>query len=55
MEFESTALAQLHGSKNVRFMMCTIMRQAASCIYGLAPFMNDIVSKRLEQIQEDGE
>ena len=55
IEFESTALAQLHGSQSVRFMMCTIMRQAASCIYGLAPFMKDIVSKRLAQIQEDGE
>ncbi|UZQ51663.1 helicase-related protein [Clostridium kluyveri] len=55
IEFESTALTQLHGSRSVRFMMCTIMRQAASCIYGLAPFMNDIVNKRLKQIQEDGE
>ena len=55
IEFESTALAQLHGSRSVRFMMCTIMRQAASCIYGLAPFMNDIVKRRLLQIQEDGE
>ena len=55
IEFESTALAQLHGSRSVRFMMCTIMRQASSCIYGLAPFMNDIVKRRLSQIQEDGE
>ncbi|MBQ9611459.1 MAG: DEAD/DEAH box helicase family protein, partial [Lachnospiraceae bacterium] len=47
IEFESTALAQLHGSRSVRFMMCTIMRQAASCIYGLAPFMSDIVKRRL--------
>jgi superfamily II DNA/RNA helicase len=31
------------------------MRQAASCIYGLAPFVNDIVHKKLNQIQEDGE
>lgn len=55
IEFESTALAQIYGSRSVRFMMCTIMRQAASCIYGLAPFMNDIVQRRLSQIQEDGE
>ena len=55
IEFESTALTQLHGSRNVRFMLCTIMRQASSCIYGLAPFMNDLVHKRLAQIQEDGE
>ena len=55
IEFESQALARLHGSRSVRFMMCTIMRQASSCIYGLAPFMNDIVAKRMSQIQEDGE
>lgn len=55
MEFEANALTQMHGSRSVRFMMCTIMRQAASCIYGLAPFINDIVQKKLYQIQEDGE
>lgn len=55
IEFESKALKQLHGSNSVRFMMCTIMRQAASCIYGLAPFIMGLVTKRLDQIQEDGE
>ncbi len=55
IDFESMALGKLHGSKSVRFMMCTIMRQAASCIYGLTPFMKDIVSRRLSQILEDGE
>lgn len=55
MEFEQNVLTQMHGSRSVRFMMCTIMRQAASCIYGLAPFVNDIVKKKLSQIQEDGE
>lgn len=55
IEFETTSLTILHGSRSARFMMCTIMRQAASCIYGLAPFMKDILSRRLEQIQEDGE
>lgn len=55
MEFESTSLAMLHGSRSVRFMMCTIMRQAASCIYGLVPFLDDLINKRMTQIQEDGE
>lgn len=36
-------------------MMCTVMRQAASCIYGLAPFLNDLIERRIAQIQEDGE
>ncbi|MCR5630099.1 SNF2-related protein [Eubacterium sp.] len=55
MEFEEKVLTQMHGGRSVRFMMCTIMRQAASCIYGLAPFVKDIVKKKLNQIQEDGE
>ena len=55
MEFETNALMKMHGSRSVRFMMCTIMRQAASCIYGLAPFVNDIMNKKLHQIQQDGE
>lgn len=55
MEFETNALMKMHGSRSVRFMMCTIMRQAASCIYGLVPFINDIINKKLNQIQQDGE
>ena len=55
IEFEERVLTMLHGSQSVRFMMCTVMRQAASCIYGLAPFMNDIVQRKLREIQEDGE
>ena len=55
IDFEANSLAAIHGSRSVRFMMCTIMRQAASCIYGLAPFLNDLVEKRLNQVQEDGE
>lgn len=55
MEFEAKTLMQMHGSRSVYFMMCTILRQASSCIYGLAPFIRDIVNKRLYQIQEDGE
>lgn len=55
MEFESTSLTMLHGSRSVRFMMCTIMRQASSCIYGLVPFLDDLINKRMTQIQEDGE
>ncbi len=55
MDFEEKSLAMLHGNRSVRFMMCTIMRQASSCIYGLVPFLNDILASRLSQIQEDGE
>lgn len=55
MDFETASLAMLHGSRSVRFLMCTIMRQASSCIYGLRPFLRDIVYRRMSKLQEDGE
>lgn len=62
LTFEAQTLARLHGNQNVAFMMGTIRRQAASCIFGLAPFLNSILNKRLCQIldepdfdMEDGE
>ena len=51
--FERMALSKLHDSRSVPFMMSTIKRQAASCIFGLAPFLKDIINRRLGQIAED--
>ena len=55
IEFQRTVLTMLHGAKSVRFMMCTIMRQTASCVYGLAPFMDEIVRRNLDRIDEQEE
>lgn len=55
LEFETTALSIMHGSQNIRFMTTTIMRQAASCIFGLAPFIRNIVNRRYAQILDDPE
>ena len=54
IEFEAKSLMMLHGTSNVRFMMCTLMRQASSCLYGLAPFIKDIINRRVESINVDG-
>ena len=54
IQFESAALERLHGNVNVRFMMCTIMRQASSCLHALAPFIDDLIARRFSQIQEEG-
>ena len=54
LNFEKYALAELHGStRNVSFMMSTIKRQAASCIFGLAPHIRDIINRRFTQLDED--
>lgn len=54
LRFEQNALMQLHGdARSIAFMMSTIKRQAASCIFGLAPHIRDLISRRFEQIAED--
>ncbi|MEI6781419.1 MAG: helicase-related protein, partial [Verrucomicrobiota bacterium] len=40
-----------HGQQNVGFMMTTIRRQAASCLYGLAPLLQDILAGKLNQLE----
>ena len=44
-------LAKCHGQQNVKFMMTTIRRQAASCLYGLAPLLSDILAGKLDQLE----
>ncbi len=44
-------LARCHGQQNVKFMMTTIRRQAASCLYGLAPFLQDILTGKLDKLE----
>ena len=53
LQFEHNALAELHNIMNVPFMMSTIRRQAASCIFGLAPQIRDIINRRFYQMIED--
>lgn len=53
LKFEYNALAQLHNVRNIPFMMSTIRRQAASCIFGLAPHIRDLISRRFDQMVED--
>ncbi|NLD05060.1 MAG: DEAD/DEAH box helicase [Synergistaceae bacterium] len=39
-----------HGDNNVKFMMTTIRRQAASCLYGLAPFLETILNRHFDEL-----
>ena len=52
LELISRILAYCHGQQNVAFMMTTLRRQAASCIYGLAPFLRNILNGNLAKIVE---
>lgn len=53
LKFEFDALSKLHNVRSIPFMMSTIRRQAASCIFGLAPQIRDIINRRFAQIAED--
>lgn len=46
-------LRRAHGVRSVRFLMTTLRRQAASCLYGLAPLIESILSRRIGQIELD--
>ena len=48
-------LARLHGNQNVKFMMSTVSRQAASSLYGLAPALEDILHGKLNQLETEGD
>lgn len=43
----------LHGDKSVKFMMTTLRRQAASCIFALAPTIKDILNRRIDELEFD--
>lgn len=55
IHFEYEALAKLYNVRSIPFMMSTIRRQAASCIFGLAPHIRSIINRRFGQISDDGE
>lgn len=44
-------LGHAHGQQNVAFMMTTIRRQAASCLYGLAPLLSDLLHGKLDILE----
>ena len=48
-------LARLHGNQNVKFMMSTVSRQAASSLYGLAPALEDILHGKLNQLEKEND
>jgi ERCC4-related helicase len=44
-------LAFRHGDQNLRFMLSTVRRQVASCVFGLAPLLKDMLERHLSQLE----
>ena len=50
LRIQAEIFSQIHNGVNVKFMMTTIRRQVASCLFGLAPFLEDILSRHLDAL-----
>ncbi|MDA3808484.1 MAG: Swt1 family HEPN domain-containing protein [Thiomicrorhabdus sp.] len=53
LRIQAEIFSRLHGDRNVKFMMTTIRRQAASCLFGLVPFIADILNRHLDELSWD--
>ncbi len=53
LRVQAEIFSRLHRDINVNFMMTTIRRQAASCLFGLAPFLEDILHRHLDELSWD--
>ncbi len=53
LRIQAEILIRLHGNVSIKFMMTTIRRQAASCLYGLTPFLEDILNRHIDELSWD--
>ncbi len=51
LRIQAEIFSRIHPDVNVNFMMTTIRRQAASCLYGLAPLLEDILKRHLDELE----
>ena len=51
LELVARILAHRHGDRNLQFMMTTIRRQVASCVFGLAPYLESILSGQISRLE----
>lgn len=49
----SQMIAQTHGNINVKFLTSTIRRRAASCLFGLAPFLDEMLQRKMSSLYND--
>ena len=51
LETQMEIFRRLHGDRSVNFMMTTLRRQLASCLHGLEPLLEDILNRRLDELE----
>ncbi|MDY0168908.1 MAG: Swt1 family HEPN domain-containing protein [Thermoguttaceae bacterium] len=50
LAIQARIFSEIRGHSNVKFMMTTIRRQAASCLPGLAPLLNEILTRHIDDM-----
>lgn len=53
LDLQAEIMSRVHGDRNVKFMMTTIRRQAASCLNGLSPLIKEILTRHLDELTLD--
>ncbi|MCY4554601.1 MAG: helicase-related protein [Candidatus Poribacteria bacterium] len=51
LETQREIFRSLHGDRSVNFMITTLRRQLASCLHGLEPLLEDILNRRLDELE----
>lgn len=47
----SRILSHRHGDENLKFMLTTVRRQVASCVFGLAPLLESMLQRHLSRVE----
>ena len=50
LRVQAEILSSLYENVNLKFLMSMIRRQAASCIFGLVPHLEEILNRRLDEL-----
>lgn len=50
LSIQAEIFRQIHNGVNVKFMMTTIRRQAASSLFGLVPFLSEILNRHVDEL-----
>jgi len=51
LQVQAEIFSRLHSDISIKFLMTTIRRQAASCLFGLAPFLDNILNRHIDELE----
>ena len=51
LQVQAEIFSRLHSDISIKFLMTTIRRQAASCLFGLVPFLENILNRHIDEFE----